>query len=157
MDDDCRFQRMGVPAIPSSLYPMHRGHPSRLPVRLAPRGLDGAWPRCQDLLLIGGNGRLCPGQIASLHPFSQQSKKSVDNRAGFHTCGWKRGERRKAESTPAAEFEDIVVSPGTLRMERAFPKTLLRRKNIAKRGGTRLPLVGNEGGKKTRQKPRVFR
>ena len=33
-------------------------------------------------------------------------------------------------------------------MERAFPKTLLRRKNIAKRGGTRLPLVGNEGGKK---------
>jgi len=42
--------------------------------------------------------------------------------AAHAECGWKRGERRKTENTTVAESKDIVVQPGTLRMERAFPK-----------------------------------
>jgi len=40
--------RSSGPAIPSSLIVRQRGHPSRLPWRLAALGLDGARPRCQN-------------------------------------------------------------------------------------------------------------
>ncbi len=57
---------------------------------------------------------------------------------GEHDCGRIQGHCRLARN----------LTHGT-----GFSKTLLRRKNIVKRGQHASPLVGNEDGKKTQQKP----
>ncbi len=67
-------------------------------------------------------------------------------------CGWKRGERRKPESTTAAESKTLSFSQAPYAWN-GFSKTLLRRKNIVKRDCHAPPVGRRRGGKKTRQKP----
>src|SRR5882672_10387951 len=49
-------------------------------------------------------------------------------------CGWKRGERRKTENTTAARNSRTLSFSQNLTYGTGFSKTLLRRKNIVKRG-----------------------
>ena len=77
------FQRMGVPAIPSSLILCIVATRQGSPSGSLRKALTGPGHDAKTFLLIGGNGRFCPGQIASLHPFSAEQKNQLTSGQAF--------------------------------------------------------------------------
>jgi hypothetical protein len=76
--------RSSGPAIPSSLIVRQRGHPSRLPWRLASLGLDGAQPRCQKSFTQTREWQALAGRLRLPGRLPPANRKDLDSGRPSH-------------------------------------------------------------------------
>ena len=76
--------RSSGPAIPSALIVRQRGHPSRLPWRLASLGLDGARPRCQKSFTQTREWQALAGRLRLPGRLPPANRKDLDSGRPSH-------------------------------------------------------------------------